>query len=428
MANEEQTFYPKDFEYLFVLNPNKMSTDEIVNYINSCSNGSDKMFIYNAFYFMLKQIPGKPIVSNTEKALGDKKLRESAKRELISNLKYSSAYCDVWLSPQEKFMNYLKNLWTQLFAKIKPGKYDYGGYIYTISRQEISGWVMNRINPEEKVMVDIYGDYKKKLSVCADLFGEDLKMSEIGDGFHAFRISPVPEELLQCSNIQARTQNDGYLLIDNYLGIFRESLPLPQKYVGYIYTISHQEISGWAMNTASADEKVLVDIYGDDQKKLSVYADLFREDLKINGIGDGFHAFCVSPLPEELLQCSTITVKTKEEGFTLIDECLGSFRDKYQYGGHIYTISRQEISGWVMNATNLEERVIVDIYGDNEKKLSVCADLFREDLKINNVGDGFHAFSISPVPEDLLKCSTITVKTRNNGYTLIDSHQGVFRD
>lgn len=50
MVDEEKTFYPKDFEYLFVLKPNKMSTDEIINYINSCSNGSDIMFIYNSYF------------------------------------------------------------------------------------------------------------------------------------------------------------------------------------------------------------------------------------------------------------------------------------------------------------------------------------------------------------------------------------------
>lgn len=325
MMNDEPIIFAKDLEYLFLFNPNKMTTDEIVNYINSCSNGSDRMFIYNSYYFMLKQIPGEPYVLNWEKSLGDKILKESAKRELIVLLKYSSTFCDVWLSPQEKFINYLRSVWQELFTKIKPKKYEYVGHIYTISKREISGWVINRLRPKERVMVDIYGDYEKKISVCADIFREDLKQHSIDDGFHAFCLSPVPEDLLKCSNITVKTQNAEYSLIDNYLGIFRKHYTY--QYYGHIYTISLQEISGWVIDTLEPDERVMLDIYGDDEKKLSVCANLFREDLKEHNIDDGFHAFCLNPVPQELLKCSNITVKTQNGGYILIDEFHGIFRN-----------------------------------------------------------------------------------------------------
>lgn len=315
MGNEEQAFYPKDFEYLHLLNPNKMSIDEIVNYINSCSNGSDRMFIYNAYYFMLKVIPDKPVVADTERAFSDPKIKEGAKRYLITTFKASSAYCDVWLSPQEKFMNYLGNLWQVFFSKIKPRKYDYAGYVDMISKQEILGWVINQVNPKERVMVDVFGDGEKKLSVCADGYREDLKLNRVGDGLHAIYIKPLPEELLKCSNIQLRTQNDNTLLKDNMLGIIRPVY----NYVGFIDIISRQEILGWVFNQADQEERVIVDIYGDGEKKLSICADVYREDLKLSGVGDGFHTIHIKPVPEELLKCSVITIKTKNQGILLTD-------------------------------------------------------------------------------------------------------------
>lgn len=318
MVDEEKTFYPKDFEYLFVLKPNKMSTDEIINYINSCSNGSDIMFIYNSYFFMLKTIPNKPTIYGWEKQLGNTLLRDSSKRELINNLKYSSSYCDVWLSPQEKFINYLsnflKNFWQKLFAKIKARKYDYSGNVDLVSRHAIAGWISNILDPEERVMIDIYGDETKKLSVCANVFREDLKLNNIGDGCYAFHVSPIPDDLLQCSIIKIKPQKDKtYTLPDNFMGLFREQKQ-EDKYNGYIDYFGDESIIGWAANMSKPEEKVIVDIYGDDEKKLSICADLFREDLKLNNIGDGFHGFNISPVPKELLQCSNIVLKIQNNG------------------------------------------------------------------------------------------------------------------
>jgi hypothetical protein len=322
MVDEQQSFYPKDFEYLFVLNPNKMNTDEIVNYIDSCSNGSDRMFIYNAYYFILKQIPDKQNVAFTEQSFGDPRIKKNSKRNLVVSLKSSSAYCNVWLSPQEKLINYCKNSWQKFFAKVNPRKYEYFGYVDLICKKEIYGWVINFKNLEEKVMVDIYGDNVKRLSLCADVFREDLKLNGITDGFNGFRISPVPEELLICSSIKVKTQNDNTILTDNMLGVIRE-----YEYISSIDIISKEQIAGWVVNLVDKEEKVMIDIYGDGKKKLSLCANQYREDLKLNGMGDGYHFFCISPVPEELLKCSTIIAKTQTNGYILLDPNKGIFRD-----------------------------------------------------------------------------------------------------
>lgn len=226
MANEEEQVFVKDFEYLFKLNlnPNKMSIDEIVNYIDSCSNGSDRMFIYNAYYFMLKRIPDKAVVADTERAFGDPKTKEGAKRFLITGFKGGSEYCDVWLSPQENFVNDLTQKWQSFLDKFKRKKlnYQYCGYIDTISRQIIAGWAWNILDPQERVMVDIYGDGKLKISLCANVYREDLKLNGVGDGVHGWGITPVPEELLNCSTIVIKIQKTGEPIVDNYLGIFRD--------------------------------------------------------------------------------------------------------------------------------------------------------------------------------------------------------------
>ncbi|MEM4934846.1 MAG: hypothetical protein QXY78_02825, partial [Thermoplasmata archaeon] len=69
---------------------------------------------------------------------------------------------------------------------------DFGGNVDTIKDLTVYGWAINWQDPENKVDVNIFIDYKLIATAKADSFRIDLKNKGIGDGFHAFQIT-LPE-------------------------------------------------------------------------------------------------------------------------------------------------------------------------------------------------------------------------------------------
>lgn len=64
-------------------------------------------------------------------------------------------------------------------------------------------------------------------------------------------------------------------------------------YIGWLDHVSKRVLSGWAWKRNSTDPLIL-DIFVDDEKVASITSDKYREDLKFQRIGNGFHAFEVN--------------------------------------------------------------------------------------------------------------------------------------
>jgi len=62
---------------------------------------------------------------------------------------------------------------------------------------------------------------------------------------------------------------------------------------GCVEVISHKEIVGWAWDPLDPDQPVPVDIYDGTQLLMRVRADIFRDDLRVAGIGNGRHGFAI---------------------------------------------------------------------------------------------------------------------------------------
>jgi hypothetical protein len=81
--------------------------------------------------------------------------------------------------------------------------------------------------------------------------------------------------------------------------------------VGSIDAIAGNRIHGWAFDRNHPDERLDVEIYVDSTPVGSVRADVFRDQLKQGGIGDGAHGFAVElpePIPEEQYHRVSATV------------------------------------------------------------------------------------------------------------------------
>lgn len=68
----------------------------------------------------------------------------------------------------------------------------------------------------------------------------------------------------------------------------------------------------------------------------------------------------------------------------------------YQFNVDIF--NSQHIAGWVINKSNLDQIVPLDLYASGKLITTFPANLYREDLNQANLGNGWHAFDI-PVPE-----------------------------
>jgi SAM-dependent methyltransferase len=64
-----------------------------------------------------------------------------------------------------------------------------------------------------------------------------------------------------------------------------------RQFVGYIDLFDHNTVAGWAANVQAPTTPVSVDIYIDDRLQATLPADVFRQDLKDAGYGDGRKGF-----------------------------------------------------------------------------------------------------------------------------------------
>jgi GT2 family glycosyltransferase/glycosyltransferase involved in cell wall biosynthesis len=87
---------------------------------------------------------------------------------------------------------------------------------------------------------------------------------------------------------------------------------------GCVEVLSHNQIAGWAWDPQTPDEVVAVDIYDGTQLLMRVRADVFREDLRAAGIGNGRHGFAIGN-PGALLPLARhwIAVRRASDGVDL---------------------------------------------------------------------------------------------------------------
>jgi hypothetical protein len=72
---------------------------------------------------------------------------------------------------------------------------DYQGYHDRVDCEFIPGWVRDPRQPECAVIVEIYADGSRLVTLTADILREDLLEAGKGRGFHAFSY-PVPPSII----------------------------------------------------------------------------------------------------------------------------------------------------------------------------------------------------------------------------------------
>ena len=87
----------------------------------------------------------------------------------------------------------------------------------------------------------------------------------------------------------------------------------PSPFEGFIEAVNTKQIVGWAWNKEQPATAVEVEILDGDRVIAKAAADVAREDLRKNKIGDGGHGFAI-PTPAQLLEGASHSVHVRVAG------------------------------------------------------------------------------------------------------------------
>lgn len=187
------------------------------------------------------------------------------------------------------------------------------GHLDTVSTSIIGGWAYQSNIPNTALTVHIYiinnstGE-QKIIPVTAGGYRADLAAAGYGNGYHAFHYA-----------INWKTYKPGTYTVRAYaIGVNSTNPQLnssPKTFTvrnpsGSVDGISSSCISGWAWKPDAPNSTIGVHahiIQGDTVLEIkTTYADVFRQDLKNAGYGNGYHGFSIpidwSQYPEERLR------------------------------------------------------------------------------------------------------------------------------
>lgn len=104
---------------------------------------------------------------------------------------------------------------------------------------------------------------------------------------------------------------------------------------------------------------------------------------------------------------------------------LSSFQElsSHTFAGHVDGILGGTIVGWIWDARHPDHRTEFRLLIDGNEELIWTADLYRADLEAENIGDGWHGFSI-PLPDQYLdgKMHVINIMPSSTNIYLMDDN------
>jgi hypothetical protein len=209
------------------------------------------------------------------------------------------------------------------------------------------------------------------------------------------------------------------LLTDLNIAVSMALVHDSSSYRSNLDVVNERFIAGWVWNRQEPARSVEISIYDGDKLLATIPADLKRDDLQKQGIGNGHNGFRF-PAPASLRdgQKHTICVRVAatQEGlngspksFTFVDSrntSVPSPRTNAKsalsphYHGYLDLVNNQFLAGWVWDPSRPNRAVSIDVYDDKKLLLTVPADRMRKDLARKGAGNGLHGFSV-PLPASL---------------------------
>jgi glycosyltransferase involved in cell wall biosynthesis len=171
------------------------------------------------------------------------------------------------------------------------------GQLDRVAPDWIEGWAQDSLMPETPVALDVLDNGLRLGVIVADRFRPDLAKAGLGSGQHGFSFM-VPGGLAPEKShfIQVQRACDGHALPGSpwiLPGILPGTgLPAAATSLqGHLAHVSRGWLAGWAWDSAQGDAPVTLEVLDNGVRIASVVANMYRQDLALEGIGDGRHGF-----------------------------------------------------------------------------------------------------------------------------------------
>lgn len=368
---------------------------------------------------------------------------------------------------------------------IHTGTVEYEGYIDSIMRRAVHGWVWCPNVPERVMPVELLEGDRVLATAVADIHRADLASAHRGNGRYAFILSIPPgldDDLAH--PLSVRVKGTGFLLAGSPI-TYRSAPPslaqlLPQTFVpvatirGQVDCIDEDMLVGWAMDSAQPDRSVRLALYDHELYLTTFAAERLRVDLREAGLGSGLYGFAqrlpavvldgrrhmlnlrisgaptdllanalpfvaspadvVGPLPtvavpEASPPKAAPAVRPSSGAATPSDGAKSTISrpaSAVSCKGHLEPIVQGRMRGWVWARRDPRRRLTVEFLVDDRVVASVVADAYRGDLKKNGIGDGCYGFDIAtPTGLDSGPRRTLVVRVAGIGYELINGRRTI---
>lgn len=189
---------------------------------------------------------------------------------------------------------------------------------------------------------------------------------------------------------------------------------------GRVEGVDNGVLRGWAWDPLRPDHHLSVKVVVADRPPVDAIADRSRGDLKRAGIGAGDHSFKLtlpaSHLTGEALEARLLAVDQGGVEHELARRVLMFDLPQANYRGHIDKVHAGRCVGWVQNAANTCERVVIEAVLDGQVVATGKADRHRSGLEKAGIGDGRHGFDL-PIPASVWETATLnaalTIRTQD---------------
>ncbi|TDE09546.1 T9SS C-terminal target domain-containing protein, partial [Dyadobacter psychrotolerans] len=239
----------------------------------------------------------------------------------------------------------LKNSTIILTGSPKSLSCGFGGVLESADCNTVSGWAWDKNYPNgEALTVELVEGNTVYATAIASTYKDYVKTAGYGTGNYGFNI-PFPKALKDGNMHQLSARVKG--TIYNLSGSSKSVTCKVSQYSGSFNSIDCDVITGWAWDSNYPNSAVVVELVEGSTVYATSTANIYKESLKIGGIGSGNYGFSFG-MPASLRDGKPHQLGIRVQGSTVIlaGSPKASTCDVHRYLGSFESADCNTVSGW----------------------------------------------------------------------------------
>ena len=299
---------------------------------------------------------------------------------------------------------------------------NYSGSFEVAGCTEITGWVWDSNYPNSALSIELIEGDKVYATTTAHIYRADLKSSGIGTGNYGFSLG-LPSNLMGdglTHQLSIRVRSSNYILAGS-------PRALSCAFAGNFEQADCNDFQGWVWDKNMPERTFTVELIENDVVHATTVSNIYREDLKNLGIGNGSYGFSM-PFPNSLKDGKSHVLNAKIKGLNYILPNSGKTQTCAlpQYFGNFEVADCNQIVGWVWDRSYPNMALVIELYEGATVYATTVANVYRENIKNAGYGTGSYGF-ILPMPVAVKDGNVhqLSVRVKGTGYILGGSPRSV---